>query len=72
MSHTEAKTVNNYVLWRNQYHEISTKKDLKNSFKKPRKQRDLEDLNIKQVTESKEKFDREHSQKMEYRGIYCY
>ena len=26
MSPTEAKTANNYVLWRNQYHEISTKK----------------------------------------------
>ena len=71
MSPTEAKSVDNYELWRNQYHEISAKKgadDKKNSNKKFLKARRFKTFKYKigdrvKISFLKEKFDREYSQK---------
>ena len=70
MTPTEAKGVNNYVLWRNQYHNISTEGNGNNQFIKTKRLKTKPFRNFKykggdrvKISFLKEKFDREYSQK---------
>ena len=71
MTPTEAKAVNNYVLWRNQYHDISLKGNRYNQFNKTKRLKTTKGFRNFRYKEGdrvkisflKENFDREYSQK---------